>query len=146
VAVKPAPHLYKEMLRDRIAPALRDRGFKGSGANYSMPSDAHWALLGFQGRTANSSERVRFTVNLKVVTKTAWQAMFEVKPHIGAKPTANIGVGGDEWWERIGLLMPERKDRWWEIRQGRPTDQVASDVLAAIDAYGIPAMWERMRA
>jgi hypothetical protein len=102
-------------------------------------------LVGFQGRTANSSERVRFTVNLKVVAKAAWRAMFEQRPHIGEKPKANIGAGGDEWWERIGL-MPEREDRWWEVLRDRPTAQEAADLIAAIDAYGIPAMRERMRA
>jgi hypothetical protein len=144
--VATAPELYKDMLRSQVAPALRDRGFKGSGANYSLPSDTHWALIGFQGRSDNSSERVRFTVNLKVVAKAAWQSTFEQKPYIGAKPTANIGSAGDEWWERIGLLMPEHNDRWWELIRDRPTDRVAAEVLAAIDAYGLPAMRERMAA
>ncbi|MEQ1787424.1 MAG: DUF4304 domain-containing protein [Acidimicrobiales bacterium] len=134
------------MLRSRLAPALRNRGFRGSGSNYQLPSDTHWALIGFQGRTANSPDRVLFTINLKVVAKESWRAMFQEKPYIGEKPKANIKAGGDEWSVRIGQLMPERADRWWEVLRDRPTDQPAADALAAIDAHGIPAMLERMRA
>jgi hypothetical protein len=35
---------YREMIRDHIAPALREMGFKGSGQNYALPSETHWGV------------------------------------------------------------------------------------------------------
>jgi hypothetical protein len=86
-----------------------------------------------------------FTVNLKVVARPTWDAMCSNNPRIGPKPSPNNAAGGDEWLERIGFLMPNRDDKWWVVSRDRPTDDLAGEVMAAIDAYAIPAMLERLQ-
>jgi hypothetical protein len=53
------------MLRDEIAPELRAAGFKGSRQSFDLPSESHWAVLGFQKSAWSDRQRVTFTVNLR---------------------------------------------------------------------------------
>jgi Domain of unknown function (DUF4304) len=80
-----AQEAFKQMLRDHVAPALRTLGLKGSGAAYSIPSESHWALIGFQGSRANTSARMKFTVNCKVVRKGVWAAEQWKRYYIGSR-------------------------------------------------------------
>src|SRR6266508_1633339 len=66
-AVATAQESFKQMLRDHVAPALREMGFRGSGQNFSLRSDSHWALLDFQKSQWSSEDKIAFTVNLPVV-------------------------------------------------------------------------------
>jgi hypothetical protein len=136
----PAQDNFMRMLRERIAPALLAAGLKGSGREYLLPSTTHWIQLGFQGSTANTSTRVTFTVNCKVVRKDVWAAMYEERPHIGRAPKPNVHAGTFEWMQRIGQLMPPRRDTWWSLEHDQDPGGVADEVLDAILSFGLPAM------
>lgn len=49
------------MLKSLVAPELRNLGLRGSGRSYSIPSETHWAVIGFQGSQSNSADLVRFS-------------------------------------------------------------------------------------
>jgi hypothetical protein len=140
-----AQEAFALMMREQVAPALRDLGLKGSGQVFSIPSDRYWALIGFQKSVGSSSEAVKFTVNLQVVDRDAWAKASEEQPWRGPKPKANVrpGVPGS-WGERIGTLMPPRNDYWWSIEPDRPTEPVAGEVVAALRDHGLPEMKRRM--
>jgi hypothetical protein len=40
--------------------------------------------------------------------------------------------------QRIGFLMPDPGDFWWEVRYGSPLLEVADEVLAAVTTLAIP--------
>lgn len=63
-----------ERLKTLIALCLRAIGFKGSGQNFRLPSDDHWAMLGSQKSTSSDATHVRFTANVLVVSRVAWDA------------------------------------------------------------------------
>lgn len=128
------------MLRDHIAPALRGAGFTGSGTSYVLPSAVHWVMIGFQGSMANTSQRMKFTVNCKVVRKDVWATAYAERPYIGARPKPNVGAGDFEWWERIGRLMPSGEDQWWWLSPDDDLVAVAEDVADALTRYALPAM------
>src|SRR3954471_19606289 len=109
-----AQETFMEMLRTQVAPTLQAHGLKGSGREYSIPSMSHWATIGFQGSTAHSALRMRFTVNCKVVRKDVWATMLEEQPWIGQRPKPNTRAGF-EWDRRIGHLLPQGKDTWWWV-------------------------------
>ena len=67
-----APDRFARMVRDILAPGLRDLGFKGSAAQYLLPSEDHWVGLGIQRWYTGDSTKVHFTINLSVVKKTTW--------------------------------------------------------------------------
>jgi len=141
-----AQRAFAGMIKDAVAPALRDLGFRGSGQSYAIPSDEHWALLGFQKRTSSTRERVLFTVNLTVVSKDNWAAIRETSPWQPARPSPNFSVSGlpGAWSERIGSLLPNPTDFWWEIESERQVRSATADIIEKIRTYALPAMQRQM--
>jgi hypothetical protein len=117
---RPAPETgqqaFKRMLRDLITPALRELGIRGPGG---YASGDYSGFLDFQKSRHNTKDEVEFTINL------------------GAAYTP---TGDGYWHERIGAVMPARRDTWWTLQTGQPIETVAAEVLAAIRSYGWPAI------
>jgi uncharacterized protein DUF4304 len=139
------------MLRDRIAPGLRELGFRGSGQNFSLPSETHWALLGFQRSAWSDSRHLKFTVNATVVRRTSWQKGYEEFSYISEHPSASLGLIGTTaeaiegyWWTRIGQLMPGGKDHWWDIGANVDLPELADEVVTSIRDFMLPAMRQQM--
>jgi hypothetical protein len=36
--------------------------------------------------------------------------------------------------------MPGDHDQWWKVRAGEPTEEVAADVISAVELYALPEM------
>src|SRR5215469_7313450 len=107
-------HSYEQMMREQIAPALRDVGFTGTLAVFRFAAgdragEIRWQKDGRQARR----QITLFTMNLN------WLC----------------GAG------RISELMPlPATDTWWEVRGGYPTDAVAESVVSAVRCYAVPAI------
>jgi Domain of unknown function (DUF4304) len=138
--VDTAQETFRGMIREQIAPRLRTLGFKGSGQRFTLPSESHWALLGFQRSAWGDSNEGSFTINLTVVSKAEWEASRSDRPYRRAAPQANAYEGVPTWEERIGMLMPGDLDQWWQIRAGEPTDALAVEIVGAIEDYALPEM------
>jgi hypothetical protein len=138
--VESAQDTFKRMMREQIAPELRALGFKGSGQRFVLPSESHWALLGFQRSAWGDARRGSFTINLTVVSKEAWEQTRSEWPHRSSIPAANSYEGIPAWEDRIGSLMPENRDQWWEVAAGESTELVARDVVTAVELYALPEM------
>ena len=141
------------MLRDEIAPQLRSLGLKGSGQNFYLPSESHWALLGFQKSQWSDASRVSFTVNLTIVGHEDWVTGRAAWPNLPERPRATWGLPpmmksafADYWHTRIGSLMPSGRDQWWDVTADARTSDIADAVVADIREFAVPAMLERMTA
>lgn len=136
------------MLSDEVAPALRASGFKGSGRVFGLPSETHWALVGFQKNYYSNSELVTFTINLTVASKAGWARGRLSNPYIGARPSGNTRCApehtGGAQTVRIGLVMPHGDDTWWEVRAGQRTDRLAAEIVDIVEQFGIPWLRSRM--
>jgi hypothetical protein len=133
------------MLKEEIAPALRGLGFKGSGRVYALPVEGWWAQLGFQGHARyNTAESVRFTVNIHVVLKSDWESARVARSYLPARPSPNE-YGGPGWQQRIGQVLPDGQDKWWQLEAGQRTNDVADEVVAAVREYVLPAMLREIR-
>jgi len=130
---------YRAMLRDEIAPALRQRGFKGSGTAYVLPDDTHWLQVGFQASRWNTADEGQFTVNVAVADKAAWARIAAERGYSG-RPNPNVRYGRDMPVRRLGALA-FGEDRWWDVSE--PTARAAADVLDAIDRAALP--WLRSK-
>jgi len=145
-----AQDAFKVMLRDEIAPALRQLGLRGSGQTFSLPSKTHWALVGFQKSDWSDSRQLRFTINLTVVSHDAWEAARSRFPEIGDHPVANgdyalpIRPMPGYWHIRIGRLLPGDRDRWWDLGTGTDVAQLATEVMTVIREHVLPAMQARL--
>lgn len=128
---------FKQNIKDRIAPGLRKLGFKGSGQNYQLPSTSHWKCLSFQKSSFSDAENLTFTINLLVIDRNQWEIARKKHSSFPKKPTATTfwGIG---WQKRLGHLMPENRDYWWEISLKTDLDQLSANVLKIIEQYALP--------
>jgi hypothetical protein len=127
---------YKRMLREEIAPALRRLGLKGSGGNFVLPHPDRYLLIGFQGSSSNTTEAVRFTVNLAVINRNAWEQGWQ--PWWGKPSATTEGPVGT--YMRLGQLMPEQNDVWWGLAPGTDTAALAAEVVQAVEQFGLPGL------
>lgn len=138
-----AVDVYEHAMRARIVPHLRALGFKGSGQRYALPHDRAWTQLGFQRSRGNSASNVRFTINLSVIGKAAWERAREEATWLPVRPNPNVHYGSRSAMVRIGLLLPSGSDVWWSFEAGDgPVEELAepcaTDVCTVITDYAVP--------
>jgi hypothetical protein len=137
-----ARETFTEMMNTIVKPEMKELGLRVSGTNFRLPTPDHYAALSIQQSRDNVWVRLTFTVNVRVVSNAEWAAhVAETGDKKTPDPNTDEGVG---WWDRLGRLTPERKDRWWTVWGGFPTDDVARDLVSAIRDYGLPAIRERI--
>jgi hypothetical protein len=130
--------VYRHLLQDEIAPALRELGLAGYGRIFEFDSDDAWGRLGFRTSTADDGA-IRFTVDICVVSKLVWDSAQRAQPTRHDQPEPGVYNGKFVWDRRIGLLMPDPADLWWRVDLGTDIGSMAADVIAAIRDFGLPA-------
>jgi hypothetical protein len=145
LAMGAAQTAYKEMLRDIVAPVLRAEGFKGSGGKYELPDLRSWALLGCQTSDSSTGQVSKFTVNLQVIDRMAWEEARMEWSWLAVRPSPNVKYRVGSWDTRIGHLLPEHRDHWWHLAAGDNPMTVANQVLEALLTWGIPALRAEQR-
>lgn len=114
-----AQDAYRVMLREHIAPALRELGFRRG------PSAG-----AFRYETATHACEVRFK---KSRFSTTQEVHFWADIHASDLKTESV------YWERqLHSLAPELI--WWTLEAGEPAGPVASEVLRIFHSYGWPAI------
>lgn len=134
------------LMRDLLAPALRELGLKGSGGTFVLDDPVSWAIVGFQRSVRNDRSRVQFTINLTVVGRAAWADARRSHPYLSARPAPNLRYGNPTWQQRIGILLPSGVDTWWAVDSGTDLDGLTREVIAAIRDHGLPAMRRQLEA
>jgi hypothetical protein len=139
--MRSAQEAFASMLRDELAPRLRQLGLKGSGQAFTLPDDEHWAQIGIQKSQWSTVGAVRFTVNATVTHRDAWDEARKERTYLPRKPAPNTLYGEPAWSRRIGELLPGGQDQWWELRaDARDPGAVAAAVADAIRDHVLPAM------
>jgi hypothetical protein len=131
-----AQDIFRAMMRDQIAPALRALGFKGSGQVYLLPSETHWAMLSFQKSAYSNAEEIRFAVNFDVTTREEWERRrraFGAPARPGPSWLGNRSIDDQ-------LLPGGWMQHWWRLRINEPVRPLVDDVLARIKNEALPAM------
>jgi hypothetical protein len=128
--------VFKRMMRDEVAPALRELGFKGSGVNFTLPSPELHLMIHFQVNDGIPPETLDFTVNISIINKSEYQQKWQ--PWLPRNPTAaTILPTGRRF--RIGALVGH-VDKWWHIEAAAPAVDQAFDVVRTIGAYVVPEL------
>ena len=139
---------YRAMIRDHVAPALREMGFKGSGQNYALPSETHWVSLSFQKSAYSDALQIAFTVQLLVVGKDEWEAIREANDHAPDRPRGFWGAPARSW---TASYRPRPKESpggwmqiWWELEAGQPIEPLANLVISTVRNEALPRIREFM--
>jgi hypothetical protein len=124
-------------LIDRIiatgpAPRLKERGYRKLARSFHVQTDGLFKVVQFQASMWNTPDSARFTVNLMVAL-----------PYFHEKWTGlpfpkNPGSAAPVLSQRIGHLMPEQLDYWWEVTPKSNVERVATHVTKALTEGGLP--------
>lgn len=138
--------LFDAMLRDRVAPELRQLGMRGSGQRFSVPnSNGDYALLGFQKSPHNTPDECQFTASAAFCSHAGWQQTRALHAWLPATPSATTFYPfAPMWQERVGALLDPPYDRWWAIRTADDVTAVAEQVIAAVRDAVLPQLLARL--
>jgi Domain of unknown function (DUF4304) len=135
-----APDRFGDLLRARLAPALRELGFVGSGSTYRLPIPESFALLGFQRSRYNDRSSVSFTLNLAAGSTATWEVARRDYPFLPKQPSTTPRYPGGLWHARLGMLLPEPRDVWWTVDRDTDLDALAAEVVTMVRDHAMPAL------
>ncbi|MEQ4210174.1 DUF4304 domain-containing protein [Actinopolymorpha sp. B9G3] len=139
----PAQAIYDAMVKEVLSPSFREMGLKGSGGRYSWASQTCWALMSLQKSAYSDAVEIQFTVNLLVANKQQWEAARSQRTYLPERPSAGTIYGDPAAQERIGMVQPDRADKWWRIHPEVDLAAVTTDVLNDTREFAIP--WLRQQ-
>jgi len=118
---------YKRTILEAMSEALRPIGFRKKGAHFTKTEAEVVHLVSLQSSSGSTAEAVRVTVNLGV-----WVSALEGD----AKPD----VWSAHWRERLGSLMPENRDVWWDAASNEEAKSTGARIASAIRTFGLPVL------
>jgi hypothetical protein len=135
--VMTATEAYRACLRDRIGPALRDEGFRGSGSTWSLRSpQGDLAIVNAQSSSFSSKAEVRFIVNLSILC-LPW-LRYRGLP-VPKAPKESHGL----WRNRLhpsSTTPAAGPDRWWTVTDEAAAREASDDVVTQLHSAGVPLL------
>ena len=118
-----------ETLKATVLKGLQDYltglGFRKRGSTFRKEVRDVVHLVSLQSSQSSSASTLRITVNLAVAV-----------PSLGGQLD---DVWSAQWRERIGTLLPEPQDRWWNVSSSPEAEAVAQEMTQLLARYGLPA-------
>ena len=130
--------IIKAMVASLHQTRLKALGFRKSGTTWvrSLP----WQqVINIQLSKWNSSTEASFTVNLGISIEALHVASE------GLQLKGSLKEYDCDVRARIGELFPSDQDKWWKVNQNSDSNQLAEDVFAHLDQFGLP-WFERLVA
>lgn len=117
---------FKAMLRDQVAPVLRQEGFRGSGQKFRLRApDGSTALVVFQKHKWNTESELELFVNLSVFPSKLWRFLREDQQWMPEEPDWGHPA---PWDGRLETLV----GRPWIAHSVADLDALVPPLLAAL--------------
>ncbi len=142
-----ASDVTTQLLRTRVAPALRELGLRGSGQHFRLVDDGgHHALLSVVRSQAMVPGESVFTVEVAFHEGgQAWQAARAAAAWLPERPTASRLVVPSAWHERLGFLAEPPHDHWFLVQGPDDADPVADELITLVRDVALPQLTARVR-
>jgi Domain of unknown function (DUF4304) len=140
-----AQDVFKTMLRQQIAPALRKMGFKGSGNNYEMARDEYRIQIQLQRSTWSTRDSVQFDANVSVFHLPT-RVLFN-EENRKARQLGKAMEGTEQVFHpRLSqMARPNTSEFAWIVRPDEPSEPVANDFVECVRLYFLPVVEEEMQ-
>ena len=122
---------YKKLLAI-VWQDLKQRQFTKKGDTFLVNKSNNWGLIDFQKSRSSNKDHILFTINLGVVSTSIRQALS------GITSSEKPSIMDCHWNKRIGFLLEQKKDFWWEINDGISIEELSSKILNIIELIAIP--------
>ena len=117
---------YDLMILEGIAPLLRELGFRKRRNRFRRSDDGGWQELDFQASQWGDRDHVRFTINLCLAAAEL----------VAPDPGAHVE-------ERMGALIGDGEDHWWEVDPATDADRLADELRGVLEERAVPWLDER---
>jgi hypothetical protein len=114
-----AQQSYEKLLRDGVAPRLREIGLRGSGKLFHFDDGDKRGFVSFRSFRYNTKAIVEFSAEVSATYK----------------PT-----GVCLWSSSLGWLLPELDYGYWVLPVEAETDELVEDLVGAVRDYGLVAL------
>lgn len=104
-------------------------GFKKRRLSFRRPVTSNVAVVEFQRSNANGCGRLRFTVNVAVLSAAVTA--------VNGGNVDKMGASEGQLRERIGNLMG-KGDLWWEVGPDTNAEALSTEVASALRDYAVP--------
>lgn len=120
------------IIRGRLAPRLKQAGFRKNARNFYREHSDHVDLINVQASLYNSATDSRFTVNVGVYYP-------EISNLVDARPVRGLPKEYDcTIRERIGSLRADQLDYWWRVDSASDDHAIAIDLASQVDDLCLP--------
>ena len=121
-----------EVIKLGVTPLLNAFEFNKSGRTFHRSFSEIWQVVNVQASQGNIGANGKFTINLGIY-----------HPGIAALAGRSLGAEKPKEYEcivrkRIGDLLPNKTDYWWEITPSTKAEELAKEVGAAVEKLGLP--------
>ena len=134
---------HESLMRDHIAPALRERGFTGTVAfRETLPTG--WHLLTCHGSHKASTGKALLTIDVGAITEAAWtERKSWSAEHTPAVKLPKLPTATWADPERIGVLRMGL-DQWYEYSPTANLEVLCRRIMKDVDTYALPFMEKRV--
>ena len=90
--------------------------------------------MGLQSSVKSDANRKIITFNVGVSSERLLQ--FLSRPPVRTK----LVINDCHWCERLGFLIPDRHDKWWQVGPETDLEQLGAELVDCLENYAIPAL------
>jgi hypothetical protein len=116
----------------QLKAALEPFGYRQAGVQFLRELAEVTHLVELQCSRDGDANHIAVTVNLGVYAPSLVDR--DIREYI--RPS----IAQAHWRECLGILMPERRDKWWTIESVEQAAEAAPDIALSIEEYGLPQL------
>jgi hypothetical protein len=118
---------WKKLVAAPVADALKLRGFRKVGLNFSAARSGVTLLVSLQSSSGSSQGSLKITCNLGIRVD-----------QLADRPA--LSVWEAHWRERIGFCFSDPHDHWWECASDEDARKAGQEIAALLEAQALPIM------
>ena len=119
-----------QVLNDKIGEFLKPLGFKKKNSTFYKIDDNNFGLVDIQKSKSSSKESILFTINLGVCSG----AIRNYFDEYSALPE----ISECHWQKRIGFLLDQNNDHWWQIDSVSEIESLMENLIAVLKERALP--------
>ena len=120
---------------------LKVHGFRKKALNFYRRAGGNFAVVQFQKSRTSSAMSVDFTINLGVFSACVQQGL---APILWVPSVEDVPTEPDcHLRRRIGLLLPEHQDVWWNVREDTDRGKLGATLVSLLEKYAFPFLDRR---
>lgn len=123
---------FTQIIVDYLFTELKPQGYRRKGSNFTKEVEDVQLIINLQSSSKTQGNLLVTTINLGVYSKPL---ALLLEDNAEAK-----SIWDCHWQQRLGILLPENFDKWWEVRTLEEAYQVGNELVVLLRLYGLPAL------